>query len=97
MVRFCASPWTVPTGVLTFAARYRVLDLVDTDAPRGQGVGIELDPHGVALAAVDLDLADAVDRRQRGRDHLLREGVEGRQRRGGAGPVPREGSARRPG
>ena len=72
-------------GRVDVRRRHRVLDLVDADAARGQGVGVELDPHGVALAAEDLDLADAVDGRQGGRDHLLREGVERRQRRGGAG------------
>ena len=53
----------------------RRLHLVDADAARGQRVRIELDAHGVFLAAEHLHLRDAVDGRQRRRDHLLREGV----------------------
>ena len=41
-----------------------VLHLVDADPARGQGVRVELDAHGVALAAEDLDLADALDGRE---------------------------------
>ena len=74
----------------------RRLHLVDADAARGQRVRIELDAHGVFLAAEDLHLADAVDGRQRRRDHLLGEGVELGQRRGLAAAAPAAGSARRP-
>ena len=77
--------------------RDRGLDLVDADAARRQRVRIELDAHGIFLAAEDLHLADAVDGRQGRRDHLLGERVELGQRRDLAAAAPGSGSARPPG
>ncbi|MNC85605.1 hypothetical protein D3C83_12140 [compost metagenome] len=40
----------------------RLLHFVEPDAARGERLGIELDAHGVLLAAENLDLRHAVDR-----------------------------------
>ena len=76
--------------------RDRRLHLVDADAARGQRVGIELDAHGIFLAAEDLHLRDAVDGRQRRRDHLLGEGVDVLAAARCRCSAPGSGSARRP-
>ncbi len=59
--------------------------LVDADAARGQRVGVELDAHGVLLAAEHLHLRHAGHRRDALRHHRLRVLVELRQRQRGRG------------
>ena len=72
MVRFWALPCDRADRRVGVGRRDRELDLVDADAARGQRVRVELDAHSEFLAAEDLHLADAVDRRERRRDHRLR-------------------------
>jgi hypothetical protein len=64
--------------------RDRRLHHVDADAAGRERVRIQLHPHGIFLTAEDLHLRDAVDGRQRRRDHLLGERIQLRQRRNGA-------------
>ena len=54
--------------------------LVDPDSKAGKRRRVDLGPNRELLRAEDLHLADALKRRQGGRDHLLGEVVELRQR-----------------
>ena len=72
------------------------VDFIDANLPRGQGLRIELDAHGIFLRAVDLHLRDALHHRDSLGEHrlgILIDGVE-RQRlsnrardTGSAGPA----------
>ncbi len=60
-------------------------DLVDADAAGGERHRVELDAHGVLLRSEDLDLGDAVHRRDPLRHHRLAVLVELRERQRGRG------------
>ena len=80
-----SGPYDDPDGLVRVPRRDRGGDLVDSDLPAREDAGIDLDPHGVLLRAVDVHLRDAADGRDPlGEDRLgpLVDLVHGKRRRG---------------
>ena len=59
-------------GKFTLPLFERLLDFINANLPRGQGLRVHLDAHGIFLAAEHLHLRHAVDRRDALGDQRLR-------------------------